>query len=157
MAVHANAAPPVPSPRGAQTATARADEVLPQPRYTLQQLLELARANHPALAASQAQVQAAQAGITTARAWPNPEVEAMAGRQRARMPGAAEGRTNSVSITQKLDCRGSAPPVRRQPMPRTKRRRRPPGRRHAMWKPTSSCAFTTWCAARPSSATRAKT
>lgn len=103
MAVHANAAPPTPSPRSAQTATARADEALPQPRYTLQQLLELARANHPALAASQAQVQAAQAGIATARAWPNPEVEAMAGRQRARMPGAAEGRTNSVSITQKLD------------------------------------------------------
>jgi cobalt-zinc-cadmium efflux system outer membrane protein len=103
IAVHANAAPPAPSPRGAQTGTARADEALPQPRYTLPQLLELARANHPALAASQAQVQAAQAGIATARAWPNPEVEAMTGRQRARMPGAAEGRTNSVSITQKLD------------------------------------------------------
>lgn len=103
MAVHANAAPTTPSPRSAQTATTRADEALPQPRYTLQQLLELARANHPVLAASQAQVQAAQAGIATARAWPNPEVEAMAGRQRARMPGAAEGRTNSVSITQKLD------------------------------------------------------
>ena len=103
MAVHANAAPTTPSPRSAQTATTGADEALPQPRYTLQQLLELARANHPALAASQAQVQAAQAGIATARAWPNPEVEAMAGRQRARMPGAAEGRTNSVSITQKLD------------------------------------------------------
>jgi len=103
IAVHANAAPPAPSQRGAQAGTARAEEALPQPRYTLPQLLELARANHPALAASQAQVQAAQAGIATARAWPNPEVEAMAGRQRARMPGAVEGRTNSVSITQKLD------------------------------------------------------
>ena len=90
MAVHANAAPTTPSPRSAQTATTRADEALPQPRYTLQQLLELARANHPVLAASQAQVQAAQAGIATARAWPNPEVEAMAGRQRARMPGVGE-------------------------------------------------------------------
>lgn len=103
IAVHANAAPSAPSQRGAQTSTARAHEAPAQPRYTLQQLLELARANHPALAASQAQVQAALAGIATARAWPNPEVEAMAGRQRASMPGAAEGRTNSVSITQKLD------------------------------------------------------
>ncbi|WP_426398925.1 TolC family protein [Ralstonia sp. R-29] len=104
MAVPAHAAPPASSPPTVTAAVQpQRDEVLPQPRYTLPQLLELARANHPALAASQAQVQAAQAGITTARAWPNPEVEAMAGRQRARMPGAVEGRTNSMSITQKLD------------------------------------------------------
>lgn len=90
------------SPAAARTVAPR-DEAAPLPRYSLPQLLELARASHPALAASRAQVQAAQAGMTTARAWPNPEVEAMAGRQRARMPGAAEGRTNSVSITQKLD------------------------------------------------------
>ncbi|AXV83607.1 TolC family protein [Ralstonia solanacearum] len=90
------------SPAAARTVAPR-DEAVPLPRYSLPQLLELARASHPALAASRAQVQAAQAGMTTARAWPNPEVEAMAGRQRARMPGAAEGRTNSVSITQKLD------------------------------------------------------
>lgn len=99
------AAPIAPPQAKAPVATPNAprDEAIPQPRYTLPHLLDLARANHPALAASQAQVRAAQAGMTTARAWPNPEVEAMAGRQRARMPGAAEGRTNSVSITQKLD------------------------------------------------------
>ncbi|QUP55987.1 TolC family protein (plasmid) [Ralstonia syzygii] len=90
------------SSAAARTVASR-DEAAPLPRYSLPQLLELARASHPVLAASRAQVQAAQAGMTTARAWPNPEVEAMAGRQRARMPGAAEGRTNSVSITQKLD------------------------------------------------------
>ncbi len=90
------------APPAARTVAPR-DEAVPLPRYSLPQLLELARASHPALAASRAQVQAAQAGMTTARAWPNPEVEAMTGRQRARMPGAAEGRTNSVSITQKLD------------------------------------------------------
>lgn len=105
MAVNAHAAPPASLARSTSTSAVQPqrDEALPQPHYALPQLLELARANHPALAASQAQVQAAQAGMTTARAWPNPEVEAMAGRQRARMPGAAEGRTNSVSITQKLD------------------------------------------------------
>ncbi|WP_296228101.1 TolC family protein [Ralstonia sp. UBA689] len=104
-AVCADAVPPALSQASARAAAPNVprDEALPQPRYTLPQLLELARANHPALAAAQAQVQAAQAGIATARAWPNPEVEAMTGRQRARMPGAAEGRTNSVSITQKLD------------------------------------------------------
>lgn len=95
--------PQIPLRRAAARTVAPRDEAAPLPRYSLPQLLELARASHPALAASRAQVQAAQAGMTTARAWPNPEVEAMAGRQRARMPGAAEGRTNSVSITQKLD------------------------------------------------------
>ncbi len=103
MAAHAHAAPSASPPNAAPAIQPQRDEALPQPRYTLPQLLALARANHPALAASQAQVQAARAGIATARAWPNPEVEAMAGRQRARMPGAVEGRTNSVSITQKLD------------------------------------------------------
>ncbi|CBJ40155.1 Outer membrane protein of the copper-transporting efflux system CusCFBA (plasmid) [Ralstonia solanacearum CMR15] len=103
----ATAAPRVADPAYPASLAARAvasrDEAAPLPRYSLPQLLELARAGHPALAASRAQVQAAQAGMTTARAWPNPEVEAMTGRQRARMPGAVEGRTNSMSITQKLD------------------------------------------------------
>lgn len=110
MVASAHAAPSASSASSTPSTHARAaatqpprDEALPQPRYTLPQLLELARANHPALAASRAQVQAAQAGMRTARAWPNPEVEALTGRQRARMPGAAEGRTQSVSITQKLD------------------------------------------------------
>ncbi|QOK93847.1 TolC family protein (plasmid) [Ralstonia pseudosolanacearum] len=107
MAMPATAAPPVADPAYPASLAARAvaphDEAAPLPRYSLPQLLELARAGHPALAASRAQVQAAQAGMTTARAWPNPEVEAMTGRQRARMPGAVEGRTNSVSVTQKLD------------------------------------------------------
>lgn len=110
MAMPATAALPVADPAYpaypaslAARAVAPHDEAAPLPRYSLPQLLELARVGHPALAASRAQVQAAQAGMTTARAWPNPEVEAMTGRQRARMPGAVEGRTNSVSITQKLD------------------------------------------------------
>lgn len=104
MAMPATAAPRAADPASqAARAVAPRDEAAPLPRYSLPQLLELARAGHPALAASRAQVQAAQAGMITAQAWPNPEVEAMTGRQRARMPGAAEGRTNSMSITQKLD------------------------------------------------------
>ncbi|MGA4104022.1 TolC family protein [Ralstonia nicotianae] len=104
MAMPATAAPRAADPASqAARAVAPRDEAAPLPRYSLPQLLELARAGHPALAASRAQVQAAQAGMATARAWPNPEVEAMTGRQRARMPGAAEGRTSSMSITQKLD------------------------------------------------------
>ncbi|MHA6910469.1 TolC family protein [Ralstonia pseudosolanacearum] len=104
MAVPATAAPHAADPASpAARAAVPRDEAAPQPRYSLPQLLELARAGHPVLAASRAQVQAAQAGMTTARAWPNPEVEAMTGRQRARMPGAVEGRTNSMSITQRLD------------------------------------------------------
>ncbi|MBX9432416.1 TolC family protein [Ralstonia pseudosolanacearum] len=89
MAMPATAAPRAADPASqAARAVAPRDEAAPLPRYSLPQLLELARAGHPALAASRAQVQAAQAGMVTARAWPNPEVEAMTGRQRARMQAA---------------------------------------------------------------------
>lgn len=107
-AVRAPAAAPVP---GATRTPAPDADAIPAsrtgesgaPRYTLARLLELARAGHPALAAAQADVRAAQAGTTTARAWPNPEVEAMAGRQRAREAAAPEGATGALSFTQRLD------------------------------------------------------
>lgn len=71
--------------------------------YSLEQLLDMARGSHPALAASQAEVDVARAARTTASAYPNPEVEAMAGRQRARLPGTPDGSSASVSVIQQID------------------------------------------------------
>ena len=50
-------------------------------KVTLEQALELADANHPQLQAGLAAVDAAKAGVRTARAYPNPEMNFLAGRQ----------------------------------------------------------------------------
>ena len=50
-------------------------------KVTLEQALELAAANHPQLQAGLAAVDAAKAGLRTARAYPNPEMNFLAGRQ----------------------------------------------------------------------------
>ena len=76
--------------------------------YNLSQLVELALAQNPSMAASRAQVQGAEAGVTTAGARPNPELEVMTGSNRARLPGTVPGDSHSVSLTQRLDL----PPVR---------------------------------------------
>ncbi|WP_151446478.1 TolC family protein [Lacisediminimonas profundi] len=71
--------------------------------YTLPQLIELAQTQNAGLRAANQQVRSAEAGIETARALPNPEVEILTGSQRARLAGSIEGNTRSLSITQRLD------------------------------------------------------
>jgi len=71
--------------------------------YTLRQLVELARAANPGLAAERTRIDAAEAALTGARAFPNPQIEALTGRQGARIPGAAEGRSSSYAISQPLE------------------------------------------------------
>lgn len=51
------------------------------PSYTLAQLVELARTQAPAFAAARARIAGAQAGLTTAAARPNPELDLQGGRQ----------------------------------------------------------------------------
>jgi cobalt-zinc-cadmium efflux system outer membrane protein len=63
----------------------------------------MARATHPSVAAAEAYVEAGRAQLTTAGAYPNPEVEFMAGRSSARMPGVVAGSTQSLALTQRLD------------------------------------------------------
>ncbi len=70
---------------------------------TLDQALDMAERSHPQLQASGAQVAAARAGITTARAYPNPEVGIMAGRQIARIPGAVAGLDTVYTFSQPLE------------------------------------------------------
>lgn len=70
---------------------------------TLEAALALALEHHPQLKASDAQIDAAHAGIRTARAYPNPEFAALAGRQTYRVPDNVSGLVTSYSFTQPLD------------------------------------------------------
>jgi outer membrane protein, heavy metal efflux system len=70
---------------------------------TLEQALALADENHPRLKAGAARIDAAAAGITTARAYPNPEALAQAGGQTYRVPGNVSGLVQSYSFSQPLE------------------------------------------------------
>ncbi len=84
-------------------------------RLTLEQALELAEQNHPQLRAATALIEGADAGIVTARAYPNPELNIMTGGQYGRMsfnpPGPA-GLLQHYSASQQLEL----PVVRRTRM-----------------------------------------
>lgn len=83
--------------------SAAAAEPTPEGALAIDQLIAMALEANPALAAELARERAAQAAIRTARALPNPEVEWLAGRQGARLPGVAEGSAQSLSLTQRLE------------------------------------------------------
>ncbi len=72
-------------------------------RLTLDQALDLAERSHPHLQAGSAQVDLAAAGITSAKAYPNPESAVLAGRQTARVPGAVPGQSYFYSFSQPLE------------------------------------------------------
>ncbi|MBN8731660.1 MAG: TolC family protein [Acidobacteria bacterium] len=78
---------------------------------TLEQALALAEENHPKLKAGSARIDAAAAGLTTARAYPNPEAMAQGGGQTYRVPGNVSGFVQSYSISQPLEL-GQLRPAR---------------------------------------------
>lgn len=78
--------------------------------YTLPQLEQLALRSHPSLAAAQAEVDAARARRLTAAAWPNPDIDYLAGKARPLSQSAASGQARSYGISQPLDL-----PWRRAP------------------------------------------
>jgi len=80
---------------------------------TLAQALALAEEYHPQLQAGEAQVEAAQAGITTARAYPNPEAGVLPGGQTYLVPGNVSGFMYSFSLRQPLEL-GTLRPSRIQ-------------------------------------------
>lgn len=87
-----------------------ADAVAAGETFPLARLEEIARGN-PALRAAAADVDGARAGVQTARAFPNPEVEYMAGSMRYRpVASGISGAADSLSVTQPLDL-----PFRRTP------------------------------------------
>jgi cobalt-zinc-cadmium efflux system outer membrane protein len=73
------------------------------PTYSVEQLIALGMSNNQTVQAAESGVLAAQAGITSAGALPNPEIEVMTGKIRARQPGVVEGSTLTMGVTQRLD------------------------------------------------------
>lgn len=73
------------------------------PRFSLDELIERARAESPAMAAVRAEALAARAGMLTARAYPNPELQVGGSSSGARMSGAPAGSGSSISITQRIE------------------------------------------------------
>ncbi|WP_130392691.1 TolC family protein [Cupriavidus agavae] len=71
--------------------------------FELQQLLELAQTTNKGVEAAQANVDAATAAITTARAYPNPQVEVMYGRLHGKEAGVPSGNAPSYAFVQKFD------------------------------------------------------
>ena len=71
--------------------------------YSLEQLLDLARSGNRGLQASRDGVEAARAGVATAGAFPNPEIEFQSGDAKARQAGAVPGSVRSLTVTQRLD------------------------------------------------------
>lgn len=73
------------------------------PELTLDRALALAEQNSPRLKTALAELERARSGIRTASAYPNPEIEALTGGVRARVPGVTSGNGVSVSIGQAID------------------------------------------------------
>ena len=77
---------------------------VPQGRtYTLTDLLTLARRDNLALQSVRAQALAARAGVTTAGAYPNPELELLGTSVRARTPGAPGGNGSVIGFSQRIE------------------------------------------------------
>jgi cobalt-zinc-cadmium efflux system outer membrane protein len=70
---------------------------------SLPQALTLAEEFHPQLRAGLAQIEAARAGMITARAYPNPELGGLAGGQTFRVPGNVSGLVYSFALVQPLE------------------------------------------------------
>ena len=73
------------------------------PGYSVEQLIALGMANNQTVQAAESGIAAAQSGVVSARAYPNPELETTVGRIRARQPGAAEGSALTAGLIQRLD------------------------------------------------------
>ncbi|MCO4888406.1 TolC family protein [Cupriavidus sp. WGtm5] len=93
-AILAAAAVPKTAPAGAAAAG---------PAYSLPQLLDLAQSTNKGVAAAEANVDAASAAISSARAYPNPQVEVLYGRMSGKQPGVASGNAPSYAVVQKFD------------------------------------------------------
>ena len=70
---------------------------------SLEELVEVARREGLNLRSARSQVLAAQAGIESARAYPNPELEMTTGSARARASGVAEGSLQTLSLRQRIE------------------------------------------------------
>ena len=74
-----------------------------QPAFDLPRLEALAMESSRAVLASRDQVTAARFAVDSAAAFPNPELEYLAGTARARSPGGNQGDAQTMTLTQPLD------------------------------------------------------
>jgi cobalt-zinc-cadmium efflux system outer membrane protein len=71
--------------------------------YTLNDLIGLAQRSNPALASMRARVAGAQAALLTAQAYPNPDIDVLAGRQSGSTPAVATGSSGNLGFMQPLE------------------------------------------------------
>lgn len=89
-------------PAGLALAALAASATAAEP-LTLERALALAERSNPRLSAAAAQIEGARAGVSTARAFPNPTVTAGGGRVNARVPEALSGGLSALGIEQPID------------------------------------------------------
>jgi len=90
-----------------------AKPLLPATTITLSQALELAERTHPQLRVSAFGVDVAEAGISSAKARPNPAITTQVGRQMVRIPGNVTGVVQIYGFSQPLEL-GALRPTRIQ-------------------------------------------
>jgi len=93
----------IPLLAGAQIIAAPGAPAQPIPTYTLEQLLHLTRRDSLVLQSARAQALGARAGVTTAGAYPNPELEVMGASLRARQIGGTSGSGNAITFSQRIE------------------------------------------------------
>ncbi|MFN0162811.1 MAG: TolC family protein [Burkholderiales bacterium] len=71
--------------------------------FSIDELIALARRESYLLQAAQAQALASRAGVVSARAYPNPELELLAGSFRPRVAGGTSGSGSSFAISQRIE------------------------------------------------------
>ena len=70
---------------------------------TIEALQRLGLEGNGVVRAARAQLRAAEAGIISAGAYPNPEIDLQGGRDRARLPGVTAGDSRSMFVTQRIE------------------------------------------------------
>ena len=72
-------------------------------QLSLEDIVHIVLAHNPQLRATEMGKSAAQAGVTAAKAWPNPRLETVQGRNVAQMPGLATGPVRGWGVSQLLE------------------------------------------------------
>ena len=84
--------------------SARGEGIPPKAQaFSLGDLIEMAMQHNRSLQSAGHQVDAARAGIESARAYPNPEVESVRGSLRGRQQGGADGTSQALWVTQRIE------------------------------------------------------
>ena len=72
-------------------------------QLSLEDIVRIVLTHNPLLRATEMGKNAAQAGVTAAKAWPNPRLEALQGRNVAQMPGLTTGPVRGWGVSQLLE------------------------------------------------------